>query len=249
MIALKTLDSPRYLLIDSGNTRTKAAIYQNNNALQSWIFDNDHLAEAKEILVIVAVDSVLIASSGSYGEEIRQWFSHVSAQVFNSSQYEEIHWAYSDPERLGHDRMAGMIGAITHFPNENICLVSAGTCLTFDFLQSDKMHLGGFIAPGLEMRLKAMNSFTSKLPYVSINQSNNYPGMDTETCLSGGAVWGAVLEIEGHFDRIQALNSGPWRLVLTGGDAEFLAQRIKADNFVVPDLVIQGLNAVLSDPV
>lgn len=249
LAVLKTEIQSSFLLIDAGNTRTKAAIYQRNIALSSWIFDNENLAKAKEMLLKEDFSKVLIASSGKPGNEILNWFSGKSARMLTHQDSRGIRWAYAQPDRLGIDRIAGMLGASYLFPDENVCIVDGGTCITTDFLLANKTHIGGFISPGLEMRLQAMHEKTSKLPHVSKNQISVYPGIDTESCLSGGVVWGATAEIEAHFKWLCSRFSGPHRLILCGGDADFLAQRIKADNFVVPDLVIQGLNAVLSDSV
>ena len=244
---LKTEILEPYLLIDSGNTRTKAAICLNGKVLELLIFENTELEEAKKSLLKQHFSQVLMASSGNQSEEIQSWFLHTPFRLLSHSNNLGIEWAYTEPERLGIDRMAGMLGAHHLFPGQNVCVVDAGTCMTIDFLRADKKHLGGLIAPGLEMRLQAMNYYTSKLPYVSKFQSDIYPGTDTNSCISGGAVWGILAEIEGHLERISPRFSGPIQLILCGGDADFLAQRIKADNFVVPDLVIQGLNAVISN--
>lgn len=242
------MPSPHFLLIDSGNTRTKAAIYQDDKQLQFWTFENTALQSARIVLSSLEVKGVLLADSGGFGTEILSWFPHVSARVLMPDLNLGIHWAYENPALLGQDRRAGMMGALARFPDVNLCVVSAGTCLTVDFLRHDRIHLGGVISPGLEMRLKAMNEFTSRLPYVPKNKALIYPGISTETCIAGGAVWGGVMEVEAHFSMAATFGVGTWKLVLTGGDADFLARRIKADNFVAPNLVLEGLNAVVFNP-
>lgn len=244
MTVLETLAAPKFLLIDSGNTRTKAAVYQNDISTRDWIFENAELDHLREVLSQQTVDRIIMADSGKNASRISSWFPQIPASCISPYDKPLITWAYESPDGLGQDRIAALQGSLYRFKGENCCVVSAGTCITFDFLKKDGQHLGGFISPGLEMRLKSMHKFTSSLPYVSKNESSKYPGVDTASCLSGGAVWGAVLEIEGHLQRCIELFSDDWKLILTGGDADFLAQRIKADNFVAPNLIMEGLNRV-----
>lgn len=60
--------------------------------------------------------------------------------------------------------------------------------------------MGGGIAPGLEMRLKAMNHFTAKLPLVKPNANVPLIGYDTATNLLSGAVLGMAYEIDGFIN-------------------------------------------------
>ena len=64
---------------------------------------------------------------------------------------------YATPHSLGIDRLALVAGAVTRFPNRNVLIIDAGTCITFDIVTDRKEYLGGAIAPGIAMRLKAMH--------------------------------------------------------------------------------------------
>ncbi|GIR12158.1 MAG: hypothetical protein CM15mP23_07330 [Cryomorphaceae bacterium] len=72
--------------------------------------------------------------------------------------------SYNSPKTLGSDRLALIAGAVSVFPNRPVLIIDAGTCITFDFVDSKKNHLGGSISPGLQMRLNALKSQTSALP-------------------------------------------------------------------------------------
>ncbi len=63
--------------------------------------------------------------------------------------------------------------------------------------------------------------------------------------LQNGAGLGMVMEIEGIFQR--AKNAfGEVLIVMTGGDAVFLADRLESQIFVAPELVTQGLFQILA---
>ena len=45
---------------------------------------------------------------------------------------------------------------------KKVLIIDAGTCLKFDFIDSDAAYLGGSISPGLYMRYTAVHQFTEK---------------------------------------------------------------------------------------
>jgi type III pantothenate kinase len=234
-------------LIDAGNSRLKAALYSNGQKIQFWEFLNENLSGAKHQIGNPEPDAILISSTHGNEEEIQSWFPGQKVFVLDHRQYSRIHWAYPNPGHMGKDRLAAIIGGSILYPEKNICVADSGTCLTLDFLKYGEKHLGGVISPGLKMRFQAMHQFTRKLPLVSENEMVDALGFTTETCMASGAVLGIVSEIEYHLQALEQKESEPFHLILTGGNAIFLAQRLKRSNFVAPDLVFQGMNAVLAN--
>ncbi|MEO0875506.1 MAG: type III pantothenate kinase, partial [Bacteroidota bacterium] len=112
-------------------------------------------------------------------------------------------------------------------------------------LQADAVYMGGNIAPGVRMRLKAMHEQTARLPLVAPKKTPQIWGTTTETALQNGAVLGSALEIEALAMRLQER----WtdlQVVLTGGDAAFLANSLECKIFVHSNLVLWGLNKILT---
>lgn len=72
--------------------------------------------------------------------------------------------AYRDPRRLGLDRALAMRGALDlpALP-ERTLLVSVGSALTLDLLQSDGRHLGGLIAASPTLSMQALHSLSPRL--------------------------------------------------------------------------------------
>jgi len=77
---------------------------------------------------------------------------------------------YETPETLGTDRLAAALAATVFFPGENTLVINAGTCLTTDFVTDKSEYIGGSIAPGLRMRLRAMHHFTGRLPLIEFSE-------------------------------------------------------------------------------
>ena len=152
---------------------------------------------------------------------------------------------YSTPQTLGKDRLAAVAGAHALFPGDNCLVVDCGTCIKYDMLTADGIYLGGNIAPGAQMRIKAMHHFTAKLPEVPMQMPDDVIGYSTETALQNGALRGASLEIAG-FVKLFEEKYTSLRVVLTGGDAIFFKPFLTFSiDSIVPDLTLHGLNSIL----
>ena len=98
------------------------------------------------------------------------------------------------------------------------------------------------------MRLRALHEFTGRLPLVPLPAADATIGLtggSTTDSLLSGVVWGTLAEMEGFVAeyRRQYPHLG---VLLTGGDAAFLAARWRGRIFVVPELVLLGLYRILA---
>ena len=151
---------------------------------------------------------------------------------------------YTTPETLGVDRMALVSAASKSFKKENVLIIDAGTCITYDFLNDENKYLGGAISPGVEMRYKSLHTFTAKLPLLKKKMPQSFFGDSTEDAIHVGVVISVLNEIEGFISNYQKEYPN-LRVILTGGDAHFLRDRIKNDIFANSNFLLEGLNYIL----
>lgn len=151
---------------------------------------------------------------------------------------------YKTPQTLGKDRIAAAVGAQAIFPNRNCLIIDAGTCITSDILDAKGNYLGGSIAPGLNMRLEAMNHFTSALPLIERKPFNKLLGKSTEESLLAGSMGATVKELDGFIDYYRA-KYDKLQVLLTGGDTAYFDKYLENEIFAVPNLVLQGLYTIL----
>lgn len=151
---------------------------------------------------------------------------------------------YKSPTSLGMDRLCGLAGALFLEPAAQAILVlNAGTCLTIDFLDSDRVYRGGTISPGLALRFQSMHSHTAKLPLVKPAESWEPMGIDTETSIRSGVQTGYLAEITHAIQNI--LEKQPHTTVfLTGGEGFYFADKIKSKIFAAPNLTLYGLYSI-----
>ena len=166
--------------------------------------------------------------------------------IFNSETKIPLTNLYQSASTLGSDRLAASVGAYFLYPNANVLVIDAGTCIKYNFTNSKNEYLGGGISPGIRMKLKALQTFTSKLPLVEANFSyNELVGNNTQNSILSGVLNGSVAEIDGIISQYK-LQFTDIICVLTGGDSEYLAKRLKNSIFAHQNLVIKGLNDILN---
>ena len=151
---------------------------------------------------------------------------------------------YKTPETLGNDRLAASVGAWSLFPQKNSLVVDAGTAIKYDFVNSNGEYLGGSIAPGVEMKFKALNHFTGKLPLIEKNKGYELTGTSTEDALVSGVMFGSLMEMQGFIDTYSEKYENI-QVIMTGGDYPYFADRLKGTIFAEPDLILKGLFEIL----
>ncbi|KRD11841.1 type III pantothenate kinase [Flavobacterium sp. Root901] len=232
------------LTVDVGNTRIKAAVFEGSTALENFIFEKNELAEEiKKILEKFQNCSDLVVSS--VGNVEKQSFlnfeNRLNVHFFTHEDIFPFNNKYATPKTLGIDRMILAAGAALQFPKQNRLVVDAGTCITYDFIDENDNYLGGAISPGLRLRYEALHNFTARLPLLTLENPDSYIGNSTAQAIHSGVVNGFVYEIDGFIDEYRA-NFSNFIIILTGGDADFLAKRLKNTIFANSNFLLESLN-------
>ena len=234
------------LIIDVGNTRVKASVYEKDNCVEQFVFSVGRIiSETKKILKKHQINSGIISSVAKINKKKREkLFQLVRFIELDASTKVPFRNLYETPTTLGVDRIALVSAAVNQYPNKNVLIIDAGTCVTFDIVNSKKEYLGGAISLGVEMRFKALNTFTSKLPLLETNYSKHFIGNSTNSSIQSGVVNGICNEIDGVIDQYKA-QFRDLTVVLTGGDTYFLAKQLKSSIFANPKFLLEGLNTIL----
>lgn len=235
------------LLIDQGNTTTKYVVMQGDDMVSEHTLANIDFEILRQLTVDFGIKNTLISSVREEYNKVAQGLKDIlgkSIFFFDDSLSLPVNNLYTTPKTLGRDRMAGVCGAATLFPNTNCLVIDAGTCITYDFIDAEKNYHGGSISPGLEMRFKAMHTFTGKLPLAPLEWVDDFIGNSTQTALQTGVTYGVVNEINGFINRY-IHRWGNITTIMCGGNTDFLAKRCESEIFAAPKLVTIGLNRIL----
>lgn len=241
------------LLVDLGNTRLKWGGLENGQLAVQGSFEHG----GSELATLLndydgfpdTLDGVYISNvaGNDAAETLVHFFDDYYALKPEIVQVGRLAFgvvnSYENPERLGVDRWIAIVGA-HEMTDEAVCVVDFGTATTIDAIDRDGVHVGGLIAPGYRLMLESLTRGTSDLepamtrPQIDadgIFAVDSLPAMRHGTALAIAAlVDRAVAEFERSVD-------GRTDVLVTGGDADFLAPLIEHECQVIPDLTLRGL--------
>ena len=232
------------LTIDVGNTRIKAAVFEENTLIEVFIFTKETLLEEVQTILknFPKIENLVVASVGTI--EKKEFLSLETKLkihfITHESTFPFIN-VYSTPKTLGIDRMVLAAGAVLQFPNQYRLVIDAGTCITYDFIDENDKYLGGAISPGIRLRYQTLNDYTAKLPLLTKKDPHHFIGNSTEEAIHSGVINGVALEIDGFIELYQS-QYAKFIIILTGGDAEFLAKRLKNTIFANSNFLLESLN-------
>lgn len=233
------------LVIDIGNTAAKLGVFDRTElksvqSVKSNIIEN----AVTDLKSQFKIDKCILSSVTQLRSEGILALKQINTLDFNHKTPIPIKNKYETPETLGLDRLANAVALCKHYPNSPALAIDFGTCIKCDLVNSEGEFLGGSISPGMQMRYKALNEFTAKLPLVDPSDNVELTGANTETSIKSGVQRGIRAEIDGIIKEYQAQYS-ELQVVFTGGDHKYFAKAFKNSIFARPNLTLEGLNEVL----
>jgi type III pantothenate kinase len=229
------------LATDIGNTRIKAAVFEENTMLGPFVFDGEALeANLRSIYEKHPFSDVILSSVGGAAIDF-EIPGNARVHLVSHKWHFPFENLYTTPQTLGIDRMVLAAGAALEYPGMDCLVIDAGTCITYDFVNAAGQYLGGAISPGLRLRYAALNSYTANLPLLETEIPAGFIGDSTAQAIHSGVVNAAVYEIEGFIDAY-GLRYPNFIIILTGGDGEFFARRLKNTIFANSNFLLESLN-------
>jgi type III pantothenate kinase len=232
------------LTLDIGNTYAKLAVFDKNLVLLKTfnielIYDNidDFLK------LYPTIKSLIVCSVTDYNLNFDKYNFNNIHFVSEKSNIPFIN-LYSSKNSLGNDRIALVSSASINYPNKNVLIIDAGSCITYDFINNKNQYLGGAISPGVNMRFKSLNNYTSKLPLVTPFLTELEVGTDTLDSINIGVLNGVIFEIEGFIAQYSSRYDN-LTVILTGGNSDFLSNQLKISIFANQNFLLEGLNHLI----
>jgi type III pantothenate kinase len=232
------------LCLDFGNTRLKAAIFNNETLTNVLVLDNDDATTIQQIINTYKPSKSILSSVINHNKQIETLLQqHTQFHVLNYLSKLPITTPVGKPETIGADRLAICSAAVHLFPNSHTLAIGLGSCITYNYTNNQHQFLGGSISPGMHMRFKAMNSYTALLPLVQPTHDFPLIGYDTKTNLLSGVLLGMAKEIDGIIDAYKEKFNN-FNVLITGGDMAFFAAHLKNKIFADANLLFKGLYAI-----
>ena len=234
------------LIIDIGNTVTKMVAFRGDEPICEIRAEGGELSGLDEFVAKHNFSRGIVGTVRDLKPCEEEALARLQIPIlrFTPDTPVPITNRYRTPETLGSDRLAAVIGASSLKPGKDLLIIDAGTCITYEVIDARGNYWGGNIAPGMQMRLRALHEFTARLPLVEAEGEVPGMGYNTETAIRSGVLRGMKYEIEGYIKSMRS--KFPNLLVfLTGGNHISFDTNIKniifSDKYIVP----RGLNKIL----
>lgn len=233
------------LVIDAGNTRIKAALFNASGPVRWVVIAPSDLQALDAFVADRPIGGVVLGSvAGGDTQLVKHLSRHGQVLEVTGSTPSPVQSAYDTPVTLGADRIANAVGAWQRFPGRPSLAIDLGTCITYDVVDGSGTYRGGIISPGLRMRAKAMHAYSARLPEVVPAPDAPLLGLSTEGSLASGVYHGIRAELVGLVQETAYQYPG-LAVVLTGGDAPVFLPALKSGIFADPLLTLRGLHALL----
>ncbi|MDN3491984.1 type III pantothenate kinase [Winogradskyella bathintestinalis] len=235
------------LIVDVGNTYVKFAVFNKAKLIYKLSFKLQEFKKQYKILKneYPELKNAIISSVGYLSKlQVECVQKDLNVMELSSMLNFPFNNDYKTPKTLGVDRLALVSASVKQFPDGNVLIIDAGTCITYDFISKENDYLGGAISPGIRLRYKTLNNLTANLPLLETKQPQSIIGDSTETAIHSGVVNGVVKEIDGIIDHYLE-DYSDLTVILTGGDAKFLSNQLKNSIFANSNFLLEGLNFIL----
>ena len=235
------------LIVDVGNTLVKFAIFKDGDLIYNNSFELSEFKKQYKSLKqdFPSLKKAIISSVGRLSKTqidiIKNDLNVIELSSKTNLPFKNL---YETPETLGVDRIALVSASVQKFPNKNVLIIDAGTCITYDFITSENHYLGGAISPGIRLRYKSLNNLTANLPLLKTEQPKSIIGNTTKTSIHSGVINGVINEIDGIINQYHE-NYSDLTVILTGGDTKFLSNQLKNTIFANSNFLLEGLNFIL----
>jgi len=243
------------LTADIGNTSITLGVFDGEALIEEFRLASDKDLSQDEYEVLFKtlcksfkIDGCIIAS---VVDELSKKFQSAVENVFNiksimltSECKTGVKIALENPKEAGADRIANACGAFMLY--EKPCIVvDFGTATSFDIINKKGDFIGGVIAPGLNLQMKVLNKFTSRLPKIDVATSTKAIGNNTSEAILSGVIRGSACMIDGLVEQCEAELGEKAVLIATGGYSGLISSYLKRPfDHINPTLTLEGLRVL-----
>ena len=232
------------LLIDIGNSLTKIAVFNKAKIITEFKIKKIDLTFIKDIVNDNKIINCAISNVGPRIDDLYFFLEeNINLYIFD----DKIILPFLNPYKkgiVGDDRLALILAASYEYPNDNVLIIDMGTCITYDIKTSKNLYQAGGISPGLMLRLDSLSRGAFNLNEVKPNYPKSSIADDTETSINIGVLLGIENEINGFINNYKNEYNN-LKVIISGGDSDFLYGKLKNTIFTNSNFIYKGLNYLI----
>ena len=245
----------KHIIGDIGNTLTKISILNSKfKIIKSFNFETNKIYKKNYLKIILKkylnnnLNPIFLFSSvvPSAFMNIKKRFKSTKYKFFEIKDFnlkKIIKINIKNKKQLGSDRIANAIGAKKF---KNCLIIDFGTATTFDVIRNG-VYEGGVIAPGVKLSMTNLSKYTALLPEINLKINQKTYGKNTKSALNAGFVWGYEGLINNIINKIISKEKIKYKIILTGGYANFFKKVIKRKISINQDITIKGISKVYKE--
>lgn len=256
------------LAIDSGNTNLVFGLYKDKKKVGQWRLKNDPQRPGDEYVGFLSqwmsiagysLDSIEDVIISSVVPEALFHLKWMVKRYFNKKPFVigepnvklKMVIKLDRQEKLGGDLLVNAYGAFKRYGGPLIIL-DFGTATTIEVINDKGHFLGGAIAPGVKLSLKALYEAAAGLPPISFARTPDVIGTSTVSAMQAGTYWGYVGMVEGLVARaskeyIEAHGPADIKIVTTGGLSSLFFRDLSFTHFVNENLILDSLAEIYEE--
>lgn len=247
------------LAVDIGNTNITLGAYNSNIleftarlATDTRKTDDQYAIEIKQLLSLYGIepgdieDCIISSVVPSVGKSISRAVSKLCQIVpltLGPGVKTGLNIKIDNPAQLGADLVAGAVGAIDAYKMPCV-IIDMGTASTVSVLDRNGAFLGGVIAAGVRLTLKALTENTAQLPAIPIEAPKSVIGTNTTESMQSGLVYGTASMIDGLLEKITAELGETPTVLATGGLSKEVISHCKTNIIYNENLLLEGLRVI-----
>jgi type III pantothenate kinase len=247
------------LAINIGNTNTHLGLFSDDKLIRDEYVTTDELEySGKRLEHLLKRQTITAAGISSVVPEkdvfLRKYLKdnlEIIPYFISGKSMLPIKLKVLNPGSLGSDRICNAVAGYNLFKRKNnVIIVDCGTAITYDVVLKNGNYEGGSIAPGLLTLAKSLNEYTSKLPLLTkpdFKINANPVGRHTFDALNSGIVNAFIDSVNGMISKIVRYYKLDFKVIITGGDAEFLLPELKFKSVLRKDCVLDGINFIMKE--
>jgi type III pantothenate kinase len=240
---------------DIGNSRIKAGLFDDNE-LKDLLYFSDIRALIADVrnrqIRDFAISSVVPNKQQRLAEELKKTL-HIEPFIINHQKIFNLRLSYDSLKALGVDRVCSLEGAFFLFKRDHSSLpdrefiisIDFGTATTVNIVKPPAEFIGGMIAPGPKMMLRALQNHTAQLPKVNPEHYTTLIAQDTKSSIASGVINSTVGLIEKIVNHMYIHhNAKDLHIYITGGNAEYILSQLDFEFIYEKALVLYGIKAI-----
>ena len=251
----------RVLAVDVGNTHTALGLFAHGELASTWqlttpqsLTYDEAFAAACQSMAFMArkanglgagepQDAVLSCVVPSHTEAWQSALRQLTGRrplTIGPGVKTGIKMKYKDPAEVGADRIADLAAVLRDY-EPPVVVIDMGTTTNFEVVDAQGVFLGGIIAPGLAQGARSLAREAARLPVIEVRPPKSVIGTTTREAMQSGVVLGEIARIEGLLSMIDAQAGAGHTVVVTGSDAQAIADALPHAAHADETLTLRGL--------